>query len=377
MMRRSPLYNFYNGELNQVITILERLRIRSLRLVDVLTSVFIFLNVGLFITINWHFISDDLDPTVMLIVIVMPIVISIQLWVIDWFLSKGFQSYIPSLILGMVFSVGFTGLIIFGPAFVGNNMIPLIVLLIVNLAISLKIIWMYWFISRKFRETFKQYVVNEFISFIGQDLHYGPKKSIPRAKFSDSHLFQPEISFYQGKDYIHGQLAGVNFEFSELAVTTSSISSKHSKRDYRSSTFNGFFFAIELTKPATGITLIYPRFADQPKSSKMYVRAKLEDPVFEQRFNVYTTDQVGARIQLTPTVMNKIMQFGKIQPHNIHLSFNENHLYVAITGHTNYLEASIWKSLLEQETIWIFLEKLSLILSIPRDFSFVNAVEAN
>jgi hypothetical protein len=181
--------------------------------------------------------------------------------------------------------------------------------------------------------------------------------------FTASHLFRANFNRYRGEDRIYGQLDGLNFEFSELKVQKRSGSGSK-KRTV--TIFQGLFFALELPEPTRTTTLVYPRLASQPRFFSEYKRARLEDPVFERRFNVYTTDQVGARMQLTPDVMEKMMQLRALSQQTPYLSFDYKHLYIAVPSLHNHLEASLFKSVLTPSTVRNFLEELDMLLSIPR-----------
>lgn len=68
-------------------------------------------------------------------------------------------------------------------------------------------------------------------------------------------------------------------------------------------------------------------------------RIRLEDPVFEKRFEVYAEDQLAARLLLTPTALEAITAFGDTAPSpRIQACFEDRTLWLAIDSRRDGFE---------------------------------------
>ncbi|MEM6430018.1 MAG: DUF3137 domain-containing protein [Deinococcota bacterium] len=219
--------------------------------------------------------------------------------------------------------------------------------------------------GKVFRQQFKHQIIGPFVEFIDKDLRFDFESYIPQSVFLDSCLFSSNIKHYRGDSHICGKMSGRTFECSKLLVKSDSVSNKHSL------VFSGLFFAIELDNPTHATTLIYPRIKSRP-SSKVYKRAKLEDPSFEESFNVYADDQVEARVQLTMSVMESIFHFGEHFVEKPYLSFKNKTLYIAVPS-ISYLEPSYLRSLLDTQSQYQLIKDFELVVST---LSIIEALKA-
>ncbi|MEC9244543.1 DUF3137 domain-containing protein [Nitratireductor rhodophyticola] len=115
--------------------------------------------------------------------------------------------------------------------------------------------------------------------------------------------FKPLLPFYTSvklEDRIGGHVDGVDFELCE---------GKFSKKKAK---WRALMLVYSFSKPFNGETMIVAdtdwigNALEQHRQNGERVR--LEDPRFEDRFNVFSTDQIEARYLLTPRFMERIME---------------------------------------------------------------------
>ncbi len=76
-----------------------------------------------------------------------------------------------------------------------------------------------------------------------------------------------------------------------------------------------------------------------------FEKVKLEDPVFEKIFNVYSTDQIEARYLLTTAFMERLITLTEIFKNNpIECSFYDDHLLITIQCKNLFTPGPINKS---------------------------------
>lgn len=97
-----------------------------------------------------------------------------------------------------------------------------------------------------------------------------------------------------------------------------------------------------------------------------FKRVKLEDPVFEDRFNVYSDDQIEARYILTPAMMQRITELEIRFDSKLFMSFIGNHVFIALGNHNNYFEPNVSKEI-SAETVNEVVAEIDSCISIIDD----------
>ena len=105
--------------------------------------------------------------------------------------------------------------------------------------------------------------------------------------------------------------------------------------------FRGMFTSAKLPKTIDGTVIILPDnlterldylapLIQSMKKVKGSTLVKLEDPEFERRFSVYSTDEVLARYVLTPLMMQQMTSLHRKYNRDIMLSFSKDMFYFAV-----------------------------------------------
>ena len=194
--------------------------------------------------------------------------------------------------------------------------------------------------SKKYRLRYKSHIVRNILKLFFNDLHYLPDNRVARSLAEDSCFWQShEMDRFNGDDYVSGKFGGQPIEFSEIHIQKEKRDSKGRRRHV--TIFRGLLFALTLKKDYGQKTLILEdktekilgksmgRFFQKKTSSKGYQLVELESSEFERHHCVYSTDQVQARVLLTPKVMSQMNKFRRKYKHSINISIQNNRLYLA------------------------------------------------
>jgi hypothetical protein len=96
---------------------------------------------------------------------------------------------------------------------------------------------------------------------------------------------------------------------------------------------------------------------------------KLENPEFEKEFCVYSDDQVEARYILSPSLMQRIVEFKRKWDTKIYMSFRDSKVYIAIKMNKNLFETRLFKSIEDFNFIEENIRFLILITGIVEDLN--------
>ncbi|WP_298514457.1 DUF3137 domain-containing protein [uncultured Kordia sp.] len=216
----------------------------------------------------------------------------------------------------------------------------------------------------KWVQKYKDEVLKPIVEAKFPGIVYEDKQYISKSMFRASNLFSSPDRF-NGEDLFSGKLEATSFSFSEVHAEQ-----KHTSRDKDGNTttsystiFKGLFLIADFNKEIDNETYVY---SSGGKWFSRFKRVRLEDPEFEDRFNVYSDDQVEARYILTPKMMHRIMELEDRFGTNLYLSFRGHNVYIAIRESYDMFEASIHDEVSFVQ-IERFLEEVNSILAIIND----------
>lgn len=227
---------------------------------------------------------------------------------------------------------------------------------------------------------------------IKQDARYTESGFIGRQVFLDSKLYpvisgasqnasaaSGEIFSYKGTDLI--LCPDAQFQCCHLDVMKRETVSSSGKTETKiSPLFNGYFIVMDTDKRIAGETYLVPdistplfgevigesfnRLGNRPGTQIAF----MEDPGFEARFTVYTTDEQEARYVLSPKRVERIRTFAEqfIQP--ISIAFIENHIFIGIQQEADLFSPPAFGPIYDEKTIENQLSRLSAILTLPDQF---------
>ena len=167
--------------------------------------------------------------------------------------------------------------------------------------------WASFKLSDKYRRLYKSRVLPQLAAQFGA-LTYRPAVIPDMGVMRNQRVFR-DFDGVTAEDEIFGTYRGLPISIAEVKLTCGS------GKD-RQTVFDGLLTTVELPRRLAGTTAI---IADNGMlgnlhdriESKERERVQLEDPRSEKAYEVYATDQIGARALLTPAFMERLLTLGE------------------------------------------------------------------
>ena len=232
----------------------------------------------------------------------------------------------------------------------------------------------------EFKSEFKQEIIFRLIRFIDPGLSYSKDSYLPYPLFLESNIFLTQVDRYGGDDYVTGKIGETKLEFSEVHAEhkTETTDSKGNRQTQWTTIFKGLFIVADFNKNFTGRTVVLPDIAEgmlgflgsmiQKLNFARGQLIKLEDPEFEKLFAVYGDDQVTARYLLTPGLMQRMTEYKLRTGRNVHFSFADSKLFIAVSYTKNLFEPRLFGSLVDFNLIKEYYSDLELAAGVVEEF---------
>lgn len=235
-------------------------------------------------------------------------------------------------------------------------------------------------VSKSYRKEYKDKIIARIAGYADEGLAYSPDGFIPQDQFVRSRIFTLSCDRYSGEDHFRGRIGKTDIEFSEVtAKHRSSSGAGSSRREEYTTIFRGLFIIADFNKHFKTHTVVLPDTAEklfgkfgQTLQAASFGRGeliRLEDPRFEKEFCVYGDDQVEARYILTPALMERILAFKKKWNTNVHLSFLESRVYIAISMNKDLFELRPFKPAADYAFLEETLRFLTLLTEVVEDLN--------
>lgn len=189
------------------------------------------------------------------------------------------------------------------------------------------------------KKHFKYKVMFEIMNFLFDDYEYIPNQRISKSVLTKSMLFPINIAETDGEDFMRFRMGETRIMFCEMFTYFSN----------NKLNFEGLFLSASFNKNFTSKTFVISRRRKNSLLSipRYYLNeikdVRLEDILFNKEFLTLSTDQVEARYILTPSLMQRILDYKKKTGKKISLSFVENRLYCTIPKYSNHFEPAIFR----------------------------------
>jgi hypothetical protein len=229
---------------------------------------------------------------------------------------------------------------------------------------------------------YKNNVVGKMVKFIDQGLEFSKEGGIGLDRYRESGIFLTHVDRYHCEDRIWGAVGKTSLEFSEVhsEYKTETRDSKGHRHTQWHTIFRGIFFVADFNKQFKGFTVVLPDTAQklfgdliggflQSKSIGRPDLVKLEDPEFEKLFVVYGNDQVEARYILSPSLMQRMVEFKKKTGKSVHFGFNKSNIYVAVPYPEDLFEPHIFRSIVDYDQVKRYYDAVALVTGIVEDLS--------
>lgn len=236
-----------------------------------------------------------------------------------------------------------------------------------------------YFSLRGYKLGFKRAVIGRVVEFLDPQLSYSPGGQVPESVFRASRLFEHSIDRYRGEDGVKGRLGSTEICFSEVHAEYVTRGSKGQRHWH--TLFKGLFFTADFNKEFHGTTVVVPDVAERVLGGWLgkliqgmnFTRTgelvKLENPDFERYFAVYADDQVEARYILTPSLMERLVEFRELPDtgDRVFVSFAHSRVHVAVPLEKDMFEPRYFGTLLDFAMVRGYYLDLALAAGIVQD----------
>jgi hypothetical protein len=227
-----------------------------------------------------------------------------------------------------------------------------------------------------FKAQFKAKVIPDLVKFVDERLHYEPHRSL-MDEYHASQLYTRRYDRHRAEDTISGTFDKTQFTFGEVhteyKVKTKNGTSWHT-------IFQGLLFVADFNKEFHGETIVdrdnmermfggLGRAFQQMNISRSGDLVRLENPVFEEKFAVYSTDEQECRYILTPALMERIVALDDRTEGQICLSFRKSNLYVAMTYRRDLFEPGIFRIPIDPGAANTLVEIITMMTEIVEDLN--------
>ena len=191
----------------------------------------------------------------------------------------------------------------------------------------------FWYIRRSilvYQTSIKNKIFPRILEFIG-DFSFSAEVPTQVEQYKKSGLI-PSFSRETNEDQIIGEYNGVKLKLFETHLQKKKL---RGKRTRLVTVFNGLIIVLSMNKDFVGKTVVKQ---DEGVVGNWFGKKfsgleniKLEDPKFEEMFEVYSTDQIEARYLLTVSFMERLLELAEIFDNSkIQLCFEDNLLLMVI-----------------------------------------------
>ena len=221
---------------------------------------------------------------------------------------------------------------------------------------------------KKYKSKVKGEIFPSVFSFFGDGYTYTEHCPVAVSSLEPSGII-PYYTSVKTEDYLKGRHNSVDLQLFEAELKERSGSGKNRRTV---TVFKGLFITFSMNKPFKGRTLLRRdkgkifNWLTNKTSHKELEAVRLEDPVFEKKFEVYSTDQIEARYLLTTSFMQRLLDMSALFDNaRIECSLYENQVLLKIPSKENKFEtSSIFKPATFEEDIHMILEEMGLIFKM-------------
>lgn len=256
--------------------------------------------------------------------------------------QKGITTFIAVLSIGLVFAMGL--------GLVTQNFVIAIVIAVVSVIGA--------FIVQSapnagLNNKYKS-VLKVLFEYVIPDIEYFPNNGISANDFLSFGIYSRQPDDFSSEDLFAGTRGKTNFIFCEVDATydvqhtTTDSDGNTSTTTTTHTIFKGIIFKAEFHKDFKGHTII------RPSGFKLFTSddlVKLENTEFEDKYDVYASDQQEARYLITHDWMQKLVDLHKNYLLVEGAAFLNNQMVLAMPFEKDRFDMSLWRTVLDKEKI--------------------------
>lgn len=213
---------------------------------------------------------------------------------------------------------------------------------------------------RNFRSNFKNRVVASIAKNFG--LSYDENGGLGTDEFFE--IYDCYINEQSSEDMMSGEVQGVRVRFSDFYAAEKVRTKNGTRTDIK---FQGVLFVADFHKRLNCEVRVCHK--NSRNLRRCGQRANMDDVKFEEFFDVYTTDQVGARYALTPLLMQRLTEVYLRLGSQINAVLREDKIYVAIETWRDNFEPRIDCSLKQDATMALYVDEIGALVDIVSELN--------
>ena len=213
---------------------------------------------------------------------------------------------------------------------------------------------------RNFRSNFKSRIVASIAKSFG--LSYDESDGLGTDEFFE--IYDCYINEQSSEDMMSGEVQGVCVRFSDFYAAEKVRTKNGTRTDVK---FQGVLFVADFHKRLNCEVQVCHK--NSRNLRKYGQRANMDDVKFEEFFDVYTTDQVGARYALTPLLMQRLTEIYLRLGSQINAVLREDKIYVAIETWRDNFEPRIDCSLKQDATMALYVDEIGALVDIVSELN--------
>ncbi|MCU0104573.1 DUF3137 domain-containing protein [Acholeplasma vituli] len=222
-------------------------------------------------------------------------------------------------------------------------------------------------IASSYRKITKEKIIKSLIQAQYEDGYYNPKDSISLAHINSLNFYQKPDRFH-GEDLMKGTYKGVKFACSDIHMEER-VEHRDSKGNVTYSyqtIFKGRWYTFDYERDFDQILQVKEgRFVGA--AARGLKKYETESVQFNKKFKVFASDQQYVYYQLTPVLIEKILEMESIHRGHFQMMYYGNHLDVAIYDSSDSFELKL-KTPLTTDNIGHILNDIDMPAIIINEF---------
>lgn len=217
---------------------------------------------------------------------------------------------------------------------------------------------------KKIEQQLKERIIKPLIQFVNPSFVYTPSNHITKDEFIDPNFYHKNIvDVLLGDDLVEGFVGDTHVRFSEL--NAKKIEKTNDKTTRAVPVFQGLFFVFDFKKDFEGSLYVMPkmmpfgldrlsRVTKTNLTREKMGRVEMENGLFNDTFDVRSTDQHTARYVLTPLLMENLMKLQDQAKHHTMFSFVNGKMYLALHTGKSHFSFNLFSEIGEQNVLQYF-----------------------
>ena len=213
---------------------------------------------------------------------------------------------------------------------------------------------------REFRANFKRQIIEKIVKKHG--LSYDKDRGLGLDEFFT--IYDCTVHQWSSEDLISGEIEGMRVKFSDF------YAAKMVKKKNNTETvvlFRGVLFKADFNKKSSCVTQI--AHAGSRNLAIYGQKADMDDVRFEEIFDVYTTDQIGARYVLTPALMERFRELCERFGCPVNAVFKDGQIFIAVETRRDDFEPQLGKSLTDEATLIAYESEIESFTQIVKELN--------